>query len=246
MGDVCTVRGVRKTFEAELAPVRALRGVDLDVGAGEFVAIMGPSGSGKSVLLRHFVGLLMPDAGDVIVDGRQVPRLEERELVELRRQLGMVFQGLFRSMNLYDNVAFPLRQQTRKSEREIRRIVAKRLGEVGLAGAETRMPAELSLGMRNRAGLARALVLEPKILLFDEPDAGLDPLSAELICQLIRQVQRRYHSTVVVVSRDTAAVLEIADHVVLLHHGRVVEQGTRRQVRASERAFTKQFLATTR
>jgi phospholipid/cholesterol/gamma-HCH transport system ATP-binding protein len=205
---------------------------------------MGPSGAGKSVLLRHFVGLLMPDAGDVIVDGRHVPKLEERELLELRRDMGMVFQdgALFASMSLYDNVAFPLRQQARKSEREIRAMVMSRLEEVGLAGAEKKMPSELSGGMRKRAGFARALVLEPKILLFDEPDSGLDPLRTELLCQLIREIQRRRRSTAVVIGRDNRAVFEIADHIVLLHRGRVVEQGTKERVLASERDFTRQFI----
>jgi phospholipid/cholesterol/gamma-HCH transport system ATP-binding protein len=205
---------------------------------------MGPSGTGKSVLLRHFVGLLMPDAGDVIVDGRHVPRLREDELLELRRNMGMLFQdgALFSSMSLYDNVAFPLRQHTRKSEGEVREIVMSRLGEVGLAGAEKKMPNELSGGMRKRAGFARALVLEPKILLFDEPDSGLDPVRTALLCELILEIQRRYRSTAVVISHDTKAVFEVADHVVLLHGGRVVEQGSRQRLRGSEVPFTQQFI----
>lgn len=232
--------GVRKSFGEH--PV--LDGVDCEIPDGLITVIMGPSGTGKSVLLRHFVGLLMPDAGDVIVDGKHVPRLPEQELLALRRTMGMLFQdgALFSSMNLYDNIAFPLRQHTRKSEREIREIVMRRLGEVGLTGAEKKMPNELSGGMRKRAGFARALVLEPKILLFDEPDSGLDPVRTALLCELIRDIQRRYGSTAVVISHDTKAVFEVADHVVLLYGGRVVEQGTKQQVRESGLPFTRQFL----
>jgi phospholipid/cholesterol/gamma-HCH transport system ATP-binding protein len=205
---------------------------------------MGPSGTGKSVLLRHFVGLLVPDRGDVIVEGWSVPRLNEDELLALRRDMGMLFQdgALFSSMNLYDNVAFPLRQHTRKSERDIRTIVMERLHEVGLAGAEKKMPGELSGGMRKRAGFARALVMEPQILLFDEPDSGLDPVRTALLCDLIKEIQRKYDATAVVISHDIKAVFEIADDIVLLHGGKVVEQGRKDQLKNSKNQFTAQFL----
>jgi phospholipid/cholesterol/gamma-HCH transport system ATP-binding protein len=224
---------------------RVLDGVDCHIPSGEITVIMGPSGTGKSVLLRHFVGLLQPDRGDVLVEGRSVPRMEEDDLLRLRRNMGMLFQdgALFSSMNLYDNVAFPLRQHTRRPEREIRDVVMARLGEVGLAGAEKRMPNELSGGMRKRAGFARALVLEPRILLFDEPDSGLDPVRTALLCGLIRDVQRRYGCTAVIISHDTKAVFEIADNVILLHGGRVVEQGPRERLKASAHPFTRQFIA---
>jgi len=213
-------------------PNRVLDGVTCDVPDGEITVVMGPSGTGKSVLLRHFVGLLRPDRGDVLVEGRSVPGMGEEELLRLRRDMGMLFQdgALFSSMNLYDNVAFPLRQHTRKSEREIRGIVMERLREVGLGGAERRMPNELSGGMRKRAGFARALVLRPRILLFDEPDSGLDPVRTALLCGLIREIQRRYASTAVIISHDTKAVFEVADNVILLHGGRVVEQGPRERL----------------
>jgi phospholipid/cholesterol/gamma-HCH transport system ATP-binding protein len=190
------------------------------------------------------VGLLVPDAGDVIVNGYSVPHLNEKELLALRRQVGMLFQdgALFSSMNLYDNVAFPLRQHTRRPERQIRDIVMARLEEVGLLGAEERMPNELSGGMRKRAGFARALVLEPKILLCDEPDSGLDPVRTALLCQLIKDVQRRHNCSAVIISHDIRAVFEIADYVILLHGGHVIEQGTKKQVRQSMNGFTQQFL----
>jgi len=223
---------------------RVLVGVDCRIPRGRVTVIMGPSGTGKSVLLRHFVGLLAPDRGDVLVEGRSVPAMPERELLALRRDMGMLFQdgALFSSMSLYDNVAFPLRQHTRRSERDIRQIVRARLREVGLSGAEAKMPNELSGGMRKRAGFARALVLEPSILLFDEPDSGLDPVRTALLCELILEIQRRYGSTAVVISHDTKAVLAIADYVILLHAGRVIEQGTRERLERSDHPFTRQFL----
>ncbi len=232
--------GVEKAFGGH----RVLTGVDCRVPRGRITVVMGPSGTGKSVLLRHFVGLLLPDRGDVIVEGRSVPRLREEELLALRRDMGMLFQdgALFSSLNLFDNVAFPLRQHTRRGEREIRDIVMARLAEVGLAGAERKMPNELSGGMRKRAGFARALVLEPRILLFDEPDSGLDPVRTALLCDLIREIQRRYGSTAVVISHDTQAVFDIADTVILLHGGRVVEQGPKEQLRGSTNPFTRQFI----
>jgi phospholipid/cholesterol/gamma-HCH transport system ATP-binding protein len=232
--------GVEKTFGRN----RVLAGIDCRIPRGQITVVMGPSGTGKSVLLRHIVGLLKPDRGDVIVEGRSVPNLREEDLLRLRRDMGMLFQdgALFSSMNLFDNVAFPLRHHTRSSEREVREVVMARLAEVGLAGAELRMPNELSGGMRKRAGFARALVLEPKILLFDEPDSGLDPVRTALLCELIREIQRRYRSTAVVISHDTKAVFEVADNVILLHRGRVVEQGPQLQLRDSTNEFTRQFI----
>src|SRR5437660_1614187 len=220
---------VHKSFGA----LKVLDGVTCRIPRGEISVLMGPSGTGKSVTLRHVVGLLPPDSGDVFVDGKDVPALSERELLALRAGIGMMFQdgALFSSMSLYDNVAFPLRQHTRKSEGEIREIVMDRLTEVGLAGAEKRMPNELSGGMRKRAGFARALVMEPKILLFDEPDSGLDPVRTALLCDLIKEIQRKYQSTAVVISHDIKAVFEIADDIVLLHGGKVVEQGPKEQRR---------------
>jgi phospholipid/cholesterol/gamma-HCH transport system ATP-binding protein len=231
---------LRKQFEQNVV----LRDVCLQIPEGEVTIIMGPSGTGKSVFLSHIIGLLMPDGGSLMVDGRPVADRNQKELNEMRKRMGMLFQdgALFSSMNLYDNVAFPLRQHTRKSERDIRTIVMERLHEVGLAGAEKKMPNELSGGMRKRAGFARALVLQPRILLFDEPDSGLDPVRTALLCELIKEIQRRYASTAVVISHDTKAVFDVADNVILLHGGRVVEQGTKEEVRASLNPFTRQFI----
>jgi phospholipid/cholesterol/gamma-HCH transport system ATP-binding protein len=224
---------------------KVLDGVTCHIPEKQITVVMGPSGTGKSVLLRHVVGLLKPDSGDVIVDGKHVPELNDDELLELRRGVGMLFQdgALFSSMNLYDNVAFPLRQHTKMSEDEIRDRVQERLKEVGLGGAEKKMPNELSGGMRKRAGFARALVLEPKILLFDEPDSGLDPVRTALLCELIKEIQEKYEATALMISHDIQSCFAVADHVVLLHGGKVVDEGPKEQLKESENEFTRQFLS---
>jgi phospholipid/cholesterol/gamma-HCH transport system ATP-binding protein len=222
---------------------RVLDGVTCRIPKGGVTVLMGPSGTGKSVLLRHIVGLLTPDSGDVIVDGRSVPDLREKDMLELRRSIGMLFQdgALFSSMNLYDNVAFPLRQHTRLPEDRIREIVVARLSEVGLAGAERRMPNELSGGMRKRAGFARALVMEPKILLFDEPDSGLDPVRTTLLCDLIREITAKYQATSVVISHDVTGVRRMADYIGILYKGRMRHFGTREEIESSSDEFVRQF-----
>lgn len=229
-----------KAFEEK----QVLEGVTCQIPAGKISVVMGPSGTGKSVLLRHIVGLLFPDRGDVRVAGKSVPNLSEEELLELRRNVGMLFQdgALFSSMNLYDNVAFPLRQHTKKSEPEIKEIVMQRLEEVGLADAVKKMPNELSGGMRKRAGFARALVLEPEILLFDEPDSGLDPVRTALLCDLIKEIQQKYRSTGIVISHDIKSCFNIGDHIILLHGGKVVDQGSKEELQHSKNPFTQQFI----
>jgi phospholipid/cholesterol/gamma-HCH transport system ATP-binding protein len=223
---------------------KVLDGVSCVMPESQITVVMGPSGTGKSVLLRHVVGLLFPDAGDIVVNGQHVPQLSDDELLELRRNVGMLFQdgALFSSMNLYDNIAFPLRQHTNHSESKIREIVTQRLKEVGLSGAEHKMPNELSGGMRKRAGFARALVLEPKILLFDEPDSGLDPVRTALLCELIKEIQRKNEATALVISHDIKSCFEIADHVVILHGGKVVDEGPKDQIQNSDKEFTQQFI----
>jgi phospholipid/cholesterol/gamma-HCH transport system ATP-binding protein len=234
------VKDLHKAFEGRTV----LDGVTCQIPAGKISVVMGPSGTGKSVLLRHVVGLLYPDQGDVTVAGKSVPNLTEDELLELRRNVGMLFQdgALFSSMNLYDNVAFPLRQHTKKSEKEIKEIVMQRLEEVGLSEALTKMPNELSGGMRKRAGFARALVLEPELLLFDEPDSGLDPVRTALLCDLIKEIQQKYRSTGVVISHDIKSCFNIGDHIILLYGGKVVDQGSKEELQRSTKPFTQQFI----
>jgi phospholipid/cholesterol/gamma-HCH transport system ATP-binding protein len=234
------VEDLHKAFEGRTV----LDGVTCQIPAGKISVVMGPSGTGKSVLLRHVVGLLYPDSGDVTVAGKSVPNLAEDELLELRRNVGMLFQdgALFSSMNLYDNVAFPLRQHTKKSEREIKAIVMQRLEEVGLGESVRKMPNELSGGMRKRAGFARALVLEPELLLFDEPDSGLDPVRTALLCDLIKEIQQKYKSTGVVISHDIKSCFNIGDHIILLYGGKVVDQGSKEELQRSTNPFTQQFI----
>ena len=222
-----------------------LRGLNMEIPEGQVSMIIGPSGTGKSVCIKHIVGLLYPDQGDVIVHGESIPSLADDDLFELRKKFGVLFQdgALFGSMNLYDNVAFPLRQHTEKSEEEIAEIVNRRLREVGLIGAGTKMPNELSGGMRKRAGFARALVLDPEIVLFDEPDSGLDPVRTALLCELIKEVHAENGGTYVVITHDIMSARRVAEHISVLWKGRIVESGPAAELFASENPFVRQFLS---
>jgi len=217
---VVELRALHKAFAGQ--PV--LRGVDLAVGAGCTTAILGGSGSGKSVCLKHMIGLLRADRGRVLVGGRDVTALSESDWVGVRRDFGMVFQGaaLFDSLSVYENVAYPLREHRAWPEPRVAERVTGCLTAVGLPGIEARMPAELSGGMRKRVGVARALALEPHIVLYDEPTTGLDPANARRIGRLIREVQARQGVTSVVVSHDLALCGAVADRVALLREGRIV------------------------
>ena len=224
--------------------MRILNGLNLDLPDNQISMVLGPSGTGKSVLIKHIVGLLYPDAGDVLVHGESVPNMSDDELFEMRKKFGLLFQdgALFGSMNVYDNVAFPLRQHTDKSEEEIGEIVNRRLREVGLADATEKMPNELSGGMRKRAGFARALVLDPAIVLFDEPDSGLDPVRTALLCELIREVHEENGGCYLVISHDLGTARRIADFIAVLWKGRTVESGPSHELFESDNAFVSQFL----
>ena len=230
-------RGVRKSFRDKAV----LRGLDLHVASGETFTILGGSGSGKSVCLKHMIGLLRCDAGQVCVRGRDVSRLPERAWVELRRDFGMVFQGaaLFDSLSVYENVAYPIREHMDWSEARVRERVQRCLEGVALAGSEALLPAELSGGMRKRVGVARAIALSPRIVLYDEPTTGLDPANARRIGQLIRALQTELSATSVVVTHDLELAFAISDRVALLHDGRLAVEGTPAEVRehAELRAF---------
>ncbi len=221
-----------------------LRGLNMGLPEGKISMIIGPSGTGKSVCIKHIVGLLYPDEGDVLVHGRSIPSLPDAELFELRRKFGVLFQdgALFGSLNLYDNVAFPLRQHTEKGEEEIAEIVNRRMGEVGL-GEGAKMPNELSGGMRKRAGFARALVLDPEIVLFDEPDSGLDPVRTALLCELIKEVHAENGGCYVVITHDIMSARRVAEHISVLWKGRIVESGPAEELFASENPFVRQFLS---
>src|SRR6201995_555283 len=206
------------------------RDVSLTLPAGEISVLLGPSGTGKSVLLKTLVGLLRPDSGSILIAGQDIPRLKERDLSEVRKKFGVLFQdgALFGSMNLYDNVAFPLRQHTDKGEDEIGDIVNRRLREVGLADSGDKMPNELSGGMRKRAGFARALVLDPDIVLFDEPDSGFDPVRTALLGELIQEIHEENGGAYVVITHDIMSAKRVAEHISVLWKGRIVESGPAR------------------
>jgi len=223
---------------------RILNGLNLGLPDDQISMVLGPSGTGKSVLIKHIVGLLYPDSGDVLVHGESVPNMTDDELFEVRKKFGLLFQdgALFGSMNIYDNVAFPLRQHTDKGEDEIGEVVTRRLKEVGLSEAHDKMPNELSGGMRKRAGFARALVLDPAIVMFDEPDSGLDPVRTALLCELIREVHEENGGCYLVISHDLGTARRIADFLAVLWKGKIVESGPKEALFNSENEFIAQFL----
>jgi phospholipid/cholesterol/gamma-HCH transport system ATP-binding protein len=234
------VRDLRKRFGDN--PV--LRGVSLSVEAGESLVILGPSGCGKSVLLKHLVGLLTPDAGDIRYDDVSLRSLSESALNALRTQLGMVFQGaaLFDSLTVAENVAFPLRRHRRLDEQAVRDVVREKLDQVGLAGSEPLMPSELSGGMRKRVGIARALALQPKIIFYDEPTAGLDPVTARTVDGVIEKLQRERHATSIVVTHDLVTAFTVADRMAVMQRGAFVAMGTAAEIRASADPDVREFL----
>jgi phospholipid/cholesterol/gamma-HCH transport system ATP-binding protein len=221
-----------------------LRGIDLDIATGEIMVVIGRSGGGKSVLLKHLIGLLRPDAGTVAVDGTEITRLRGGELDRVRERYGVVFQGgaLFDSMSVSDNVAFPLREKTRLGHAEIRGRVEEKLEQVGLGGMGDKNPAEISGGMRKRVAIARALVTEPEIVFFDEPTTGLDPILVNTIHHLIVELHRKFRFTAVMVSHEIPEIFEIADRVAMLHDGVIVEVGPPEAVRASANPIVQQFI----
>ncbi len=235
------VDDVHKAFGGQ----KVLDGLTVNFVEGAITTVLGPSGTGKSVLLKHIVALMYPDAGDIRVFGRSVTHMSDDELFTMRESFGVLFQdgALFGSMNIYDNVAFPLRQHTRMPESEIRPLVMDRLKEVGLDGAQLKMPSEISGGMRKRAGFARALVLNPKILLFDEPDSGLDPVRTSLLNDLILAVHAEHGGTYIVVTHNIPTAQKISDYVGLLWQGRLVHYERAEDAFNSKDPFVHQFLA---
>jgi phospholipid/cholesterol/gamma-HCH transport system ATP-binding protein len=236
-----SIRGVTKAFGRQTI----LEDVTCDIPKGKVTLMLGPSGTGKSVFLKHLMGLLKPDRGEIWIDGQNLPDLGHRDLYRIRRKFGVLFQdgALFGSMNVYDNVAFPLREHTRMSERQIRDIVAEKLSMVGLIGAEKKLPGEISGGMKKRAGLARALVLDPEIVLFDEPDSGLDPVRTAFLNELIIDLNRKLGPTMVVVTHDIATAGRVSDYIGMLYLRNLIQFGTRDEMFASEIPAVKQFLA---
>jgi phospholipid/cholesterol/gamma-HCH transport system ATP-binding protein len=232
---------LRKSFHNQ----EVLKGVSLEIPTGKTTAIIGRSGGGKSVLLRHIVGLIQPDSGRILVDGKDITALDEMELDHVKSKFGMLFQGaaLFDSLTVFDNIAFPLREKTTLSEDKIREKVEDLLKELGLSGMEAKYPAEISGGMKKRVGLARALIMEPGIMLYDEPTTGLDPIMENTIHELIQASHKLFHSTDILVSHNMKEVYKIAHYVAMLHEGLIVEQGTPEEIRASKNPVVQQFIS---
>ena len=235
------INNLTKSF----GPQTIFEDVSFEIPKGQVSIVLGPSGTGKSVFLKHLVGLLKPDRGEVWVDGQNIPALRERALYEVRKKFGVLFQdgALFGSMTLYDNTAFPLREHTKKPEKEIRGIVMEKLEMVGLIGAENKFPGEISGGMRKRAGLARALVLEPEIILFDEPDSGLDPVRTAFLNELVIELKQKLGATMIIVTHHIPSARQIADYIGLLFRRRLVSFGPADDMFTSENPVVKQFLA---
>jgi phospholipid/cholesterol/gamma-HCH transport system ATP-binding protein len=236
-----SIKGLTKSF----GPQTVLEDITCDIPQGKITLMLGPSGTGKSVFLKHLVGLLKPDRGEIWIGDKNVPALNEKELYEVRRKFGVLFQdgALFGSMNIYDNVAFPLRQHTKKKESEVKAVVEEKLDMVGLTGAEKKLPGEISGGMKKRAGLARALVLDPEIVLFDEPDSGLDPVRTAFLNVLTMDLNKQLGATFIVVTHDIATAKQVADFIGMLYRRNLVKFGPAREMFTSDIPVVRQFLA---
>ncbi len=234
------VVNVSKAFHG----AQVLRGVNLTVQRGETVVIIGRSGGGKSVLLKHVIGLLRPDEGHVIIDGRNITAADKAGIAETRKKFGMLFQGaaLFDSMTVLENVGFGLYEHTSLSDAEIRRRVCEHLAVVGLEGIEDKKPAELSGGMRKRVGLARAIAMGPQIMLYDEPTTGIDPIMGDIIDDLILKLRDHLNVTSLAVTHDMKSAYKIADKIAMLYQGQIIEVGTPAEIKASKNPIVQQFI----
>jgi phospholipid/cholesterol/gamma-HCH transport system ATP-binding protein len=238
---IISLRGVTKSF----GTATVLDDITFDVPKGRITSILGPSGTGKSVLLKNILGLLRPDRGEIWVDGDQIVGLRERRLYEVRRKFGVLFQdgALFGSMSLYDNIAFPLREHTRKNEREIREIVLRYAEMVGLVDHLKKLPGEVSGGMKKRAGLARAMVTEPEIVLFDEPDSGLDPVRVAYLDELVVTAQRETGATFFIITHNISSVMRTADFMGVLFRSHLVRFAAKDEMLSCDDPIIRQFLA---
>lgn len=221
-----------------------LQGANLTVNHGESMVVIGGSGSGKSVLIKHIIGLLKPDSGKILIDGVDITGLGEKELNEIRKKFGMLFQGaaLFDSFSVWENVGFGLKQHKKLTDKEIRRIATEKLEMVGLVGVEDLMPSELSGGMKKRVGLARAIAMEPEILLYDEPTTGLDPIMADAINELIIEMKKKLNVTSISITHDMVSAYKIADRIAMLYNGKIIEVGTPDEIKNTSNPIVRQFI----
>src|SRR5579872_3087471 len=240
-GPIISLRGVTKSFGSHTV----LEDISFDVPRSKITAILGPSGTGKSVLLKHIVGLLKPDRGKIFVDGEQIVGMPEKDIYRVRRKFGVLFQdgALFGSLNLYDNIAFPLREHTRKGEREIADIVYRNAEMVGLLDHLKKLPGEVSGGMKKRAGLARAMVTEPEIVLFDEPDSGLDPVRVAYLDELVVTAQKETGATFFIITHNIESVMRTADYMGVLFRSNLVKFAAKADMVKTDNPIIKQFLA---
>jgi len=234
------ITGLKKYF----GPKRVLDGVNLEIERGKITVIIGRSGEGKSVLIKHIIGLLRPDDGQIFLEGQEITAMREKEFNEVRKRFGMLFQGaaLFDSMTVGQNVGFPLKEHTDLNDEDIMKVVGEKLRRVGLTGVENLMPAELSGGMKKRVGLARAIVMDPEIVLFDEPTTGLDPIMSDSIADLVLDTQRSLKTTYILITHDIPFTYKIADKIAMLHEGRIVQEGTVEEMKRNPDPIIRQFL----
>jgi phospholipid/cholesterol/gamma-HCH transport system ATP-binding protein len=232
--------GLRKSFNGRAV----LDGVDLTIEKGKITVIIGRSGEGKSVLIKHIIGLLRPDSGKILLDGQDITAMKEQEFNVVRGRFGMLFQGsaLFDSMTVAENAGFPLKEDTGLYDREVMEVVEQKLRRVGLVGIESMMPADLSGGMKKRVGLARAIVMDPEIVLFDEPTTGLDPIMGDSIADLMLETQRALKTTYIVITHDIQLTYKIADTVAMLHGGKIIAKGTVEEIKKNPNPILRQFL----
>jgi phospholipid/cholesterol/gamma-HCH transport system ATP-binding protein len=223
---------------------QVLKGLDLDIERGETIVVIGQSGCGKSVLLKTIVGLLIPDEGDVVINNVSLKRIKKRELYEIRKKIGMVFQSsaLFDSLSVWENVGLGLIEHSRMKREEIRQIAREKLDLVGLSDVEDMFPAELSGGMKKRVGIARAIAMNPEFVFYDEPTTGLDPIIADRINNLIIELQKKLKTTTAAVTHNMTSAYKIADRIAMLHDGRIIFDGTPEEVQNTENPFVKQFI----
>lgn len=232
--------GLKKSFNTKAV----LDGVDLSIEKGKITVIIGRSGEGKSVLIKHIIGLLKPDSGKILLDGKEISAFKEREFNELRKHFGMLFQGsaLFDSMTVAENVGFPLKEHTGLHDDEVLKVVTEKLRRVGLVGIEKMMPADLSGGMKKRVGLARAIVMDPEVIIFDEPTTGLDPIMGDSVAELMLETQRALKTTYIVITHDIQLTYKIADKVAMLYQGKIIATGTVDEIKQNPNPVLRQFL----